>query len=383
MSALRRSRTHNTATATPGAPRWGAGVAPPRARRRWLVWLLIAPLWLLALAVLCELAARWAFAKRSAAHAEHQAQFAERMDLDNARETLWEVTNFRYRPHFTVDMRLGQKRFQATSNSRGFRTREPLVPKPAGHYRIVCFGGSTTVEGLTNEETYPAELERLLQARFGPRVEVFNCGISGLNSYGELQKFPEYLAFEPDLLVEYNAVNDLIWLFWPTWQAESAPWLRLAGKSFLLRERLPRWLLPTDQEIDLFWQHVTVANVGKMAAQARGAHVELACCTLAHPALDQLSAHDREYFDLDLKELWNAGALSLSTYCRWVDRYNELLERFGRREGVTIIPTATGMVGGCDLFSDMCHGTPRGIRRKAALVAEALAPRVERALAAR
>ena len=38
--------------------------------------------------------------------------------------------------------------------ARDHRTREFERPKPAGLLRVVCIGGSTTVAGRTNEETY-------------------------------------------------------------------------------------------------------------------------------------------------------------------------------------------------------------------------------------
>jgi hypothetical protein len=50
--------------------------------------------------------------------------------------------------------------------SEGYRMREIALPKPAGLVRVVCIGGSTTVAGRTNDETYPALPERKLQARF-------------------------------------------------------------------------------------------------------------------------------------------------------------------------------------------------------------------------
>jgi hypothetical protein len=49
------------------------------------------------------------------------------------------------------------------TNSQGMRDAETVVPKPDGVVRIVCVGGSTTVEGPHNELTYPNILEKLLR----------------------------------------------------------------------------------------------------------------------------------------------------------------------------------------------------------------------------
>ena len=48
-------------------------------------------------------------------------------------------------------------------NSLGFLTPERPFEKPAGVRRIVILGGSTTIDGFTDPETWPARLER--QAR--------------------------------------------------------------------------------------------------------------------------------------------------------------------------------------------------------------------------
>jgi hypothetical protein len=70
---------------------------------------------------------------------------------------------------------VGGERFRVEVNSLGFRTHEFAVPKPPGLLRVVCIGGSTTVAGRTNDETYPAHLERMLRARHpGLTIEVLN-----------------------------------------------------------------------------------------------------------------------------------------------------------------------------------------------------------------
>ena len=98
----------------------------------------------------------------------------------------------------------------------GLRDDFVVIPKPKGLFRILCVGGSTTVAGWTNETTYPNLLEKRLKDSF-PDVssEVINCGVSGLNSNSELEKIGDYLALNPDLILEYNAVNDICWLYFP------------------------------------------------------------------------------------------------------------------------------------------------------------------------
>lgn len=94
------------------------------------------------------------------------------------------------------------------TNSLGFRDREIVIPKPAGTVRIVCIGGSTTVEGPHNVLTYPKLLERRLREAFHTdAIEVINCGVDGLANVGEEERTPDWLALQPDLILHYNMIN--------------------------------------------------------------------------------------------------------------------------------------------------------------------------------
>jgi hypothetical protein len=68
------------------------------------------------------------------------------------------------------------------TNSRGYRTPEVPLEKPAGVYRIAVFGSSNTMgHGVDDDASYPRLLERWLNERLGPshRVEVLNFAVSG------------------------------------------------------------------------------------------------------------------------------------------------------------------------------------------------------------
>ncbi len=98
-------------------------------------------------------------------------------------------------------------------NSRGFRGEEIAVPKPDGVYRIVAIGGSTTYgTGVADwHDSYPAQLERILQEDFGYRnVEVINGGVGGHNSWETLANLTyRVLDLEPDLVIVYQNTNDV------------------------------------------------------------------------------------------------------------------------------------------------------------------------------
>ena len=96
-------------------------------------------------------------------------------------------------------------------NARGQRVtnvRDVPVPKPAGTYRIVCEGGSTTFDLLAPDDaaTWPARLGTLL----GPRADVVNAGFPGWTSLESLVSLEiRDLDLTPDLVVVFSGVNDL------------------------------------------------------------------------------------------------------------------------------------------------------------------------------
>lgn len=138
-----------------------------------------------------------------------------------ADSALWQIRWYEYKKNVGFKAKIHNQDFQIGMNRYGFRTKDIAVPKPEGTYRIICIGGSTTVEGMTNDTTYPALLEKKLNAYFNSnRIEILNCGVSGIGVRHEWQKMPLYLHMDPDMLLEYNFVNDLFWDLLPRWWRE-------------------------------------------------------------------------------------------------------------------------------------------------------------------
>ncbi len=125
-------------------------------------------------------------------------------------ETLWEIPWEKYRANAEIDGIIGRKRLVAKINSHGYRTKEFEIEKPKGVYRIICIGASTTYQGRTNESTYPAILEDKLKKRYpNKNIEVLNFGISGTRSDFWISRLDELFNFQPDMIIQYNAVNDI------------------------------------------------------------------------------------------------------------------------------------------------------------------------------
>ena len=102
---------------------------------------------------------------------------------------------------------------QCSHNSLGFRGKETTWEKPAGVFRIVTMGGSSVYgqSESSDEAVWSARLEKILaEQRPGAHIEVINAGVPGYTSYEMLIELElEVMDLHPDLLVLYEAVNDM------------------------------------------------------------------------------------------------------------------------------------------------------------------------------
>jgi lysophospholipase L1-like esterase len=116
-------------------------------------------------------------------------------------------------PYSSYAMKPGYRDERQSINSLGLRGREIPLQKPAGEYRVVALGGSTTY-GIYNDDrhTYPLAMETALRRDLGTdRVQVINAGLVGATSADNLHRMlTEILPLEPDLLVIYFGFNDIV-----------------------------------------------------------------------------------------------------------------------------------------------------------------------------
>lgn len=98
------------------------------------------------------------------------------------------------------------------TNEFGFRD-DPVKPKTPDIFRILIVGDSVTFgTGVTNEETFPNVLEKMLASRVRPgqSVDVINAGISAYNIRnirGQMQEFIPRI--QPNLVIYVFVENDL------------------------------------------------------------------------------------------------------------------------------------------------------------------------------
>ncbi|MEO8586900.1 MAG: SGNH/GDSL hydrolase family protein [Acidobacteriota bacterium] len=149
----------------------------------------------------CRAAGRVTSGAWPATRAEERAAFSRHVRGALARHPYLVVAG---RPGGSLDL----AGISVRMNARGYRGSDVPMPKPAGRYRIVCTGGSTTfdVRAADDAHTWPA----LFGARLAAKdVDVVNAGISGWTTVESLISLAlRDLDLAPDLVVVYAGIND-------------------------------------------------------------------------------------------------------------------------------------------------------------------------------
>ncbi len=332
-------------------------------------WLLLAALVVAALAgeLWLRLEQR-AAAKASERFRDANVFFANSLELNAGDRSLWAKPWFKYRPGARAELVAGGERFVIQINSQGFRTHEFALPKPAGLVRVVCIGGSTTVAGRTNDETYPALIEAKLRARHpGLAVEVLNLGVSGVSHAYWLSRLDRVFAYEPDVVVHYEAVNDVAWRQFPRF-AQAHPGWRLAYSS-LLFSRLVSFPLEAFEP----YLGDSLDTLGRIAAACRERGTAYLATSFASPDPDRLAPEMKRHLDFNA-EFWGRRfpLHSYATYALILDRYNRDFARFVQRHHIAHV-LVHERIRDPALFIDVCHLTPPGIE----LLADTLLPAVD------
>lgn len=262
-------------------------------------------------------------------------------------------------------------------NNFGFRDDDVALPRPENTYRVVCVGASTTMEGAVNGFTYPNLVERFLREAFpGRRIEVVNCGISGVNSIGERMRAPDYLQMAPNAVVIYEGVNDICHLQIPVWRKQASAALRFSLHSRVLSRATAAWLLPEPGEMRADYLAGGLGNYLAMAEYAQRCGATPVLCTFAHPDPAAMDPGEYAYYDRDARLNWVGLGLGLPDYVKAVSAWNEQVRASCAEKNLRLIDVAAQLTGGGQVFGDVCHMKDYGIEHKARLVAEGLKPLV-------
>jgi lysophospholipase L1-like esterase len=111
---------------------------------------------------------------------------------------------------------------QVSVNRHGFRGDPIDERKPPRTFRVFALGGSTTMGvGARYEDTYPFKLQAMLRQRYPDvAIEVQNAGSAWYTTAHLLINYQlRVRPFEPDLIVVFEAINDLYRSFSPPWWA--------------------------------------------------------------------------------------------------------------------------------------------------------------------
>ena len=124
--------------------------------------------------------------------------------------------SYRYDPQLLHRLKPNQKAFthssHVTTNSHGLRT-EKFTPTPVpGTFRILCLGDSLTFgNGVELADTYPKQLEVMLNGAGGLRYEVINAGVPAYDTWQEVTYLREDgWRFEPRLVIIGFYANDIV-----------------------------------------------------------------------------------------------------------------------------------------------------------------------------
>lgn len=292
--------------------------------------------------------------------------YSARFATEAYSETLWKVEFEKYKPNAVLDKTVGNERYVVKINSHGFRTKEFRKEKPENVYRIVAIGGSTTVQGRTNDSTYPAILERKLKEKFpNLNIEVLNFGISGTKSDYWLDRLDELFEFKPDLIIQYNAVNDLSWEHMygrkKCTNLIKYLWRKVINLSFILQKSFP-----TDTSLldnCLMW---TLNNFKEISSEAKARGIEYIVGSFASPDYNMASNIFRQYLDSYVQSSWGRG-LKLkyySSYHEFIVRYNKFFQSYVEQNNLTSV-FVDKAISDPNLFIDVCHMTPDGIEKLA------------------
>jgi lysophospholipase L1-like esterase len=294
--------------------------------------------------------------KASEAYRTGNVFFANANEMNAGHRGLWRKPWRKYEPGAKLDVTAGGERFLVEINSLGFRTREFAERKPPGTVRVLCIGGSTTVAGRTNDETYPALLESRLRRRWpGLPLEVLNLGVSGVGSELWLERLPKLLAWDPDVIVQYEAINDIAWTELPAY-AERHPWRRRMRESLVL-ERLmgfdPQALDPETQD--------TLGRWLRMDRGCRDRGVAYLGATFAAPDAARARPDFRVVLD-GTALFWTRHfpMRAFATYAALLARQNTLFREFADRHRINRVLVHEAITDPA-LFVDACHFTPEGI----------------------
>jgi GDSL-like lipase/acylhydrolase family protein len=297
-------------------------------------------------------------------------------------------------------------------NPQGFRGDPIQLDKPPRAFRIFTIGGSTTL-GVSNSygDSYPAILQELLRQRHPDAIiEVQNAGSAWYTTAHDLIAYElRVRRYHPDLVIVFEAINDLTRSFSPPWWAAGAfqpdyshylgPYIRFRGPDVEFRDPSP-WLLVNRLRQSFSgepspYKHRDPDNVARVAAAMRAVddpdfkslasfreyYQRLVRTMVAdgttvimasQPFLYRADLNDEEKSRLYFAPLMCAdhGTYpSLAAMIRGMQQFNAAAQAVAQAEGVPFIDFESAVPKTLEHFSDDVHMTRKANEILAGLAA--------------
>lgn len=275
-------------------------------------------------------------------------------------------------------------------NSLGFRGPELEVPKPAGRVRVAFLGGSTTfcAEASSNEATWPALVTAGLAEAFpGHAFDYANASAAAFRTVESRVNLRTRVApLQPDIIVLYEATNDLSHDSRVEAQRQGLPGTELPGTSWLARHSVA-WEL-VEKNLDFVRPAADTggptlrcepdtlaatfrANLTTLVREAQQVARTVVLVTFAHrQRRDQPADVLREASTTSL--LW-MPYMSLEGVLDGFDAFNRVIREVAAETGAVLVEGEQAIPGDAQYFADSVHFTDAGCRLQAARVLEALA----------
>ena len=270
--------------------------------------------------------------------------------------------------------------------------KTPLqVIQPNGRQvlRIVCIGGSTTQDATAFGEqgiTYPTALQTVLNEELGTNsgviVETFNFGIASHSTLHDLIMLEtEVLQLNPDLVVVYENINDLLVNYFPgatnpayankfLHQFYLPPEFHAEKKCWLDNSRVYSWasrglrrlfwyqVRYTDEPVELQHAEVFRNNLRNICAIARMHRIPLMFG-------EQAMVADQELFERHFKtKCYNPDIYypRIAQFKEHFERYNAIVREVSAEQGVICADPYTLLKNRPELFADVVHVHAEGAR---------------------
>jgi hypothetical protein len=301
-------------------------------------------------------------------------------------------------------------------NRYGFRGDDFQQAKPARTFRIFTLGGSTTL-GVSNDyrDTYPFLLQTELRSRYPDvNIEVQNAGCAWYTSAHALVSYVTAVRqFDPDLVIFFEAINDIVRSFSPPWLASGpfkpdyshylGPYARMMGPQseffdpsgpFLTWSVVRAWARRDPNPFDIRSHENVARALSRLTQVDRPAFRSLpsfrrysegiihAVQADGHPIMiaSQPSIYRPDLEDDNRSRLWFAPLLcaeagtcpSLGAMTFAMDSYNAAAREVAAKSGATFIDFAEAVPKTAEYFTDDVHLTKRANAILAARAAEAI-----------